>query len=394
MSRYGGVNLRLVAKNDCCGCGACVQRCPVGCIALKEDAAGFGYPVVDVGKCIRCGACTDACPILHIRQSQPVVRCNVAKSKRNDLRRVSSSGGVFPELAHRILGMGGVVYGAAFSSDWSVVMQRADNHKGVKALFGSKYVQADVGESFKEAEKDLKEGRWVLYSGTPCLIAGFKNYLGKEYVKLLTVDFICHGVPSPGVWRTYLQEELQRCQCDSRLTAVRFRDKVLGWRKYCFVMEYGYGERVVRWLHWNNPFEKGFLGDLFLRSSCHVCKYRNLNSGSDITLGDFWRARSMCPKFYDELGVSIVLAKTTNGAKWLEGCGLAECDMEFSVVAQSNESLMCSPRRSDECKAFWSEYVRTGSAISLINKLIPDGFGHNRLRSLVGWLVYEIRRWL
>ena len=198
--------INIEDKKQCCGCSACVQRCPKQCIVMKEDEEGFLYPVADKDVCIDCNLCEQVCPVLRQREEREPLDVYAAFNKNEEVRMQSSSGGVFTALAESIIKEGGVVFGARFNEDWEVVHDYVETVEGLSAFRGSKYVQSRIGCTFSQAEQFLKQGRKVLFSGTPCQIAGLKLFLRKEYENLLSVDFICHGVPSPGVWRQYLNE--------------------------------------------------------------------------------------------------------------------------------------------------------------------------------------------
>lgn len=198
-------------KKDCCGCSACVQRCPKQCISLHEDAEGFLYPNVDENICIGCGLCEKVCPVVNQSDEHEPLAVYAAMNPDESIRMQSSSGGVFTLLAEKVLAEGGVLFGACFNERWEVVHDFVETKEELARFRGSKYVQSKVGDTFRLAEDFLKQGRTVLYSGTPCQIAGLKLFLRKSYDNLLAVDFICHGVPSPGVFRTYLQNEINRC---------------------------------------------------------------------------------------------------------------------------------------------------------------------------------------
>ena len=205
--------IEIKDKKDCCGCSACVQRCPKQCITLKEDNEGFLYPIVDKKTCIDCGLCEKVCPILHQGEPQKPLKVYAAKNLNEEIRRQSSSGGIFTLLAEQVIQEGGVVFGARFDENWEVKHDYTETIEGLAVFRGSKYVQSRIEDNYKKAEEFLKQGRKVLFSGTPCQIAGLKRFLRKEYEELLTVDFVCHGVPSPGVWRKYLKETVAR-MCD------------------------------------------------------------------------------------------------------------------------------------------------------------------------------------
>lgn len=202
--------IKVKDKSRCCGCEACVSSCPVQCIDLVMDKEGFLYPQVDVTRCIDCGKCEKVCPELVEAGEGKATGVYAAKNPDDEVRRASSSGGIFTLLAKYVLAENGVVFGARFDKDWNVVHDYTESKEGLGAFRGSKYVQSRTGETFKQAERFLKAGRKVLFSGTPCQIMGLKRYLRREYDNLLTVDFVCHGVPSPLVWRKYIEETLVR----------------------------------------------------------------------------------------------------------------------------------------------------------------------------------------
>ena len=313
-------------KKDCCGCSACVQKCPRQCIILKEDNEGFLYPKVDNENCIDCGLCEKVCPVLHQGNSCKPIKVYAAKNMNEEIRQQSSSGGIFTLLAEKTIQEGGIVFGARFDENWEVVHDYTETIGGLKAFRGSKYVQSRMQDNYRKAEAFLKCGRKVLFSGTPCQIAGLKCFLRKEYENLLTVDFVCHGVPSPSVWRKYLKETVAR-MCDknsvsadpismdnARVESISFRDKSLGWKKFSFALTLSATTRSgvkntvsICEVYPKNIFMKGFLANLYLRPSCYNCAARCGKSGSDITIGDLWGASSIIGNEDDDKGTSLVL---------------------------------------------------------------------------------------
>lgn len=336
----------ITDKKKCCGCSACVQRCPKQCIRLEEDTEGFLYPQVDEETCIKCGLCEKVCPILNQADKLSVLEVLAVKNPNDEERMNSSSGGVFLPLAREVIKQGGVVFGAVYDESWEVHHVYAEKIEDVYPMMGSKYLQSKIGNSFKDAERFLKQGREVMFVGSPCQIAGLRTYLrNKEYPNLLAVDFLCHGVPSPGVWRRYLAEtyggydakEQSRLQATagknsvllSSLNAtspigdIKFRDKrESGWKKYRFVVRQKSASKADQNtvlssdIHYDNPFMRGFLSDIYLRPSCYACKCKNGVNHSDMTIADFWGINQIAPEFDDDKGVGLVLLNTKKGEEY------------------------------------------------------------------------------
>lgn len=338
--------IHITDKKNCCGCSACVQRCPKQCIRLEEDTEGFLYPQVDEETCIKCGLCEKVCPILNQADKLSVLEVLAVKNPDDEERMNSSSGGVFLPLAREVINQGGVVFGAVYDESWEVHHVYAEKIGDVYPMMGSKYLQSKIGNSFKDAERFLKQGREVLFVGSPCQIAGLRTYLrNKQYPNLLAVDFLCHGVPSPGVWRRYLAEtyggydakEQSRLQATagknsvllSSLNAtspigdIKFRDKrESGWKKFRFVVRQKSASKADQNtvlssdIHYMNPFMQGFLFDIYLRPSCYACKCKNGVSHSDMTIADFWGINQSAPEFDDDKGVGLVLLNTKKGEEY------------------------------------------------------------------------------
>ena len=366
-------------KKDCCGCGACVQRCPKSCISMREDNEGFLYPEVDKEMCIDCGLCEKVCPVINqSKERQPLV-VYAAKHKDEQIRLASSSGGAFTAIAEPVIEEGGVVFGAKFDKDWSVIHDYTETKEGLAAFRGSKYVQSRIGESYKNAEAFLKTGRKVLFSGTPCQIAGLKRFLCKEYDNLLTVDFICHGVPSPGVWREYLKEETAR-QCggknsvlfhpkdnlgDVRIENISFRDKRLGWKKFSFALTLsvpdGHGAKNTVLLSEplnENIFLRGFLANLYLRPSCHACPAKKFKSGSDVTIGDFWGVQNVMPEIDDDKGVSALMVNSLKLDVCFRNSKIKKWSTHYNSILRYNPSIEKSVKLSDKRECYFNKIKR------------------------------------
>lgn len=221
--------IHITDKKKCCGCSACVQRCPKQCISLTEDEEGFLYPYVNEESCVECGLCEKICPILNPQEETFPLQVIAAKNTNTEERLGSSSGGLFLPLAKSIINEGGIVFGADYDSNWEVHHVGVENISGLYALMMSKYLQSRIENTYKEAEKFLKCGRKVMFVGTPCQIAGLHGFLRhKVYPNLLTIDVVCHGAPSPGVWRQYLAETYSEEEfIKSRLKAAAGKNSVL-----------------------------------------------------------------------------------------------------------------------------------------------------------------------
>ena len=328
--------INIVNKTDCCGCNACAQRCPKQCIIMKADDEGFLYPIVDKETCIECGLCEKVCPVMNQAKPQQPLKVYAAYNKNEDVRIQSSSGGIFTLLAEETIKKGGVVFGVKFNKYWMPEFDYTENVKGIAQFRGSKYVQAIVGNAYKRAEEILKAGRDVLFCGTPCQIAGLKKFLRKEYDNLLTVDIICHGVPSPKVWNMYLKEICCSLYKDlpvekkqtvltmgetykSCIEAISFRSKITGWKKYSFLIKLYFpnsnGKNSVLFTekYFKNSFMRAFLHDIITRPSCYACPTKQGKSHSDITIADFWGLNRVDPAFDDDRGCGAILINTANG---------------------------------------------------------------------------------
>lgn len=386
--------INIIDKKNCCGCNACVQHCPKSCITMQEDEEGFLYPIVDQEVCIDCGLCEKVCPVLNQGEERKPLQVYAANNTNEEIRMQSSSGGVFTLLAETIIQEGGVVFGARFNDDWEVIHDYTETQEGLATFRGSKYVQSRIGDSYCQAEQFLKKGRKVLFSGTPCQIAGLNLFLRKEYNNLLTVDFICHGVPSPGVWKSYLEEliALQGNRKNSVLShskpiilnsirdisRIEFRNKRLGWKKYSFALTLsvpvGHGTKNTVLLsepYNENIFMKGFLADLYLRPSCYACPAKCLKSGSDITVGDYWGIQNVMPEIDDDKGICCLMVNTDKGGQLLPSKEWIEYrNSDYSTVIKYNMACIVSVAPNLKRKLFFDKYQRTNSLIRLIDNIL------------------------
>lgn len=303
-------------KQDCCGCSSCVHVCPKQCISMEEDHEGFLYPKVDEYRCIDCHLCEMKCPIINPKRlnSIYVPQVYAAISKNTEVRIQSSSGGVFSLFAEQILLEGGLVYGASFDKKFFVRHTRIDSLENLFELRGSKYVQSCMGDIFSLVKKDLKNGRKVLFSGTPCQVEGLLSSLGKDAYNenLITIDFICHGVPSPKVWKKYVQEKRKILGED--INIISFREKKWGWRSFCLYIETVTGKSYRKILTFDK-YMQAFLRNISLRPSCYNCQFKKEYRHSDVTLADYWGIQNIDRSMFDGKGTSMVLINSDKGNK-------------------------------------------------------------------------------
>lgn len=344
--------IKLLSKADCVGCGGCAQRCPAGCIAMQADTQGFLYPKIDSAKCIDCGLCERVCPVINQGQTREPMQSFCAWHDDESIRKASSSGGIFTALAQHIIDKGGVVFGARFDGQMDVCHDFAENMDAVAAFRGSKYVQSKIGNTYIQAEKFLKDGRWVLYSGSPCQIAGLKRFLRKEYKNLLTVDVACHSVPSPKVWQAYLASIGV-----GGIRSINFRDKRCGWRSYGVVIQGAQGEASYQRAG-VNAYMQGFLKDLYSRPSCFECPAKCGKSGSDFTLADFWGVWEELPNVDDSMGVSAVMCNTDHAVAILKELSCIKLvEVKYDDIVKHNGALVHSAIRPKESDLFWAKFM-------------------------------------
>lgn len=304
-------------KNNCCGCGACYSICPKKCITMVEDSEGFLYPQIDKDLCINCGLCKKVCPFIGENKVNNVIQAYGCNHNNAQTREKSSSGGVFTALCEKVLENNGVVFGAGYSDDFSVVHKMIEKSEDIHQIRGSKYVQSLIGDCYTQCKEKLEAQKQVLFSGTPCQILGLKKYLKKDYDNLLCVEIICHGVPSPKFWEFHINN--LKKQFDSEIKAVSFRDKEISWREYMLSVNFDNGLIYSKRAN-VDTYLKGFSSDLFLRPSCSHCKAKAYASNSDIILGDFWGIWKYqdYQTLYDNKGTTAVLVLSEKGKRMFD----------------------------------------------------------------------------
>ena len=369
----------------CCGCTACYAVCPKNAITMQADSEGFKYPVIDKDKCIDCGLCCKVCPLdIKLEKTEDKQIAVACTAKDENFTKQSSSGGVFAILANIFIKKQAVIYGAAFDDDWNVKHIRVNQKEDLKKLYTSKYVQSDMTDNFKFVKADLDSGKEVLFAGTPCQVSGLKSYLGKDYDNLTTVDFICHGVPSPLVWKSYINEKVESLK--SKITDISFRNKKDGWKNYYFMVKTSNGN-INYEKAGDNIYMNGFSKDLYLRPSCYDCKFKTLNRASDITLADFWGIDKVLPEMYDKKGVSLCWTSSEKGseilAEVLKQTVYKKVDLQEAV--RHNPSAIKSVNVHKNRDKFFEEFAESHDDVTKLIKKYYD------TRSLRKRLSYKIR---
>ena len=333
------INIQLASTDQCTGCAACASVCPTNSITMREDNEGFLQPHIDAETCVNCHKCEKTCPIITPIEISTDFETQVyaAINKDEEVRMKSSSGGMFHALAKWTIEQGGVVFGAGFEGI-HLKQQYVESLDELAILMGSKYIQSDVADSYKQAKTFLKEDRWVLYSGTPCQIAGLKRFLGKDYEKLVTVDLICRGVPSPRIFESYIKRLQTKIQAQD-IKNISFRYNI----DYYFNLSYK--DKNGFWRQYKdacnkNPYFSYFLRCIF-RASCYQCQYRSIDASyADFTIGDCWTAEKNHPQIADGKGVSSVVIHTEKAGTLFEDLkGTLKWDAEnISNIKERYES--------------------------------------------------------
>lgn len=377
--------IKINDKQQCCGCSSCVQVCPKQCIKFKEDADGFRYPIIDNELCIDCGLCERVCPCINQDEYRIPIKVYAGVNPDEKIRLQSSSGGVFTSIAEAILQKDGVVFGAKFNDKFEVVHSYVESIDSLNEFRGSKYVQSIIGTSYYDAKCFLEEGRFVLFTGTPCQIAGLRKFLRKQYDNLLCVDVVCHGVPSPLVWKEYLNYILSKegVDCDkfdipSKEIGISFRDKNrTGWKNYGFSIRIHKSNSVKCFIHETlkeNLYLEIFQHNLGLRPSCYLCPAKKGESGSDITIADFWRICDYYPELDDDKGISLIMCYTQKGIEFIKSLNINLTETTYQNALLGNRSIEKSalPTRYDA--EFWPAFHEKGmiGCKKLIDKYYPS----------------------
>ena len=358
--------IEIKDKSKCSGCSACYSVCPKNCISMIEDEEGFLYPTVNKDDCIECGLCEKVCPLEeHNNKKNGVVSSCIIQNKDKEVLLQSTSGGSFTPIAEYVLRQNGVVFGVEMTSDDFIIRHtKVEKKEELLKFRSSKYVQSSVGDTFKDAKNELENGRMVCFSGTPCQIQGFKNFLKKDYENLITVDVVCRGVPSPGMWRDYV-EKLQQLD---KVQEVVFRDKGLGYQYSTMKVKYANGAvkrngiEADQWL-------RMFFSGLSLRPSCPTCNFRTTDRCSDFTIWDCFNVSDLTNTLDETKGATRMLIHTQKGMQIFDkiNCSFNFVEAPTNVVAKGiKETFFLDKNRNN----FISDY-KSMSMDSLLEKWVP-----------------------
>lgn len=352
---------------------------------MENDQEGFWYPEVDYSQCIECGMCIRVCPIIQIpkkeHDEQVAPLAYAAYNKDESVRLDSSSGGLFTLIAEEVIGAGGVVFGARFDDEFNAVHDYAECLDDLDAFRGSKYVQSNIGTSYEKAREFLQEGRLVLFTGTPCQIAGLKYYLGRNYDNLLCQDIVCHGVPSPKVWQKYVSYREERAGALAR--RISFRRKDGGWKKFSVSFSFKNNTEYIQ-IHNKDLYMQAFLKDICLRPSCHACHFKTINRDSDLTLADFWGIQNIAPDLDDDKGTSFVIVHSEKGHELLESIQDQIFGQEVDVWdgAKYNSAMLKSVAKHPKREEFFAT-LENEDLDSLIERLCRDKLTVRMKRKLI-----------
>lgn len=393
--------IKLIDKKNCCGCSACSQVCPKKCITMKMDEEGFSYPSIDKSICVNCGLCEKVCPIINVEPERINENQTAYLLQLNDerIRKESTSGGAFTAISNWILEQGGCVYGAQLeyreksdcskNNGWFVYHKKADDKADLSFFRNSKYVQSDLGNCFKEIRELLKADRWVLFSGTPCQIEGLHHYLRRQKKdKLVLVDVVCYGIPSPGVFRDYM--EWKQKEIGGNFSRILFREKRLCYNYTSFSI---YNKNASLNYHSGvekEPFMRSFFSNINVRPSCYECRFKKRFRVSDFTIWDCYDVKKFSKNF-DENGTNRVLIHSELGRKIFEEIKPSikfEPFKDIESFISDEIALVQSVPKNSRREAFFEDYT-TMDIASLMQKWFPTTI-KVRINSILRMLAYKL----
>lgn len=372
-------------KEDCCGCKACANACPQDAISFVADEHGFHYPTINEEKCIGCHKCIRVCDFQKKGEfGRHALEGYAARHKEHDVYNNSTSGGAFTALAEWMIQRGGIVYGCVFDEHFSPIHIGVDSIEGISAMRGSKYAQSDVGLAYREIKTRLSEGKYILFTGTPCQVAGLYAFLGKSDIsKLLTADLICHGVPSGKTLSKYIGYLEKKNH--SKVDSIKFRSKFYGWTCPSVEVHFKNG-KVDRRITGKNIYYSNFNNRNLQRLSCFRCKYACSSRCGDITIGDFWGFHKANLKMTYKEGVSCCLLNTPKALDLFKSLHLNVEKVDPDLIIQGNYHL----RKPSPKGRKWNTIMNTVDRKGFDSLTIWYLFYQDILKSSLKRKVYKI----
>lgn len=370
---------QIIEKKDCTGCEACLNICSHNAIQMKRDNEGFDYPKINQSICVDCGLCKKVCPVLNYanlsqkrNENNDIQKAFAAKIKDEKYRSISSSGGIFPAIANYVLSQGGFIVGAAFDSKYNVYHKIISSSDELEEIQASKYTQSKIGLIYKDIKRYLQSGKLVFFTGMACQVEGLKLFLQKEYDNLYTADLICMGIPSPGVWRTYLDTNFK----EEKIQNINFKDKTYGWRNFSLRIETD--KRLFLEKGFDNAFFQCMFKTYTLRPSCFHCPFKKVERLSDFTLADCWGTINEVPQLDDNKGLSAVVIHSSKGIHLWEKLGytLDMAEVNLTSIIKHNDNLVKNKQSHHKRNDFYY-YLNQKSPKKAFKK-----FGKNSNKSL------------
>lgn len=381
--------IEIKDKKKCCGCTACFNKCPVSCISMRQDEEGFYYPVVDINKCIFCGLCEEACPIVNPSDKYDIGKAFAVQHKDSETLYHSAAGGAYSALGEYILERNGVVYGAAYNEKMVVEHVRVFTKEQLPVFRSSKYVQSYQRDMFKSVEQDIKEGKLVCYSGTPCQIAGLRKYLGIDYDNLITVDLVCKGVGSPKVLKQYV--DLMKKKYESDIVGMNFKRKTYGYHSSTMSVDFDNGKSYSMG-GITDLMMRSFRANICLRPSCYECAFKGKDRVSDLTIFDCWNYKHLTGKKDNDKGHTSVLVHTNKGLEMLKQCDdkLTIDIIDRDKAIELDGVMVCNsvgihPRRNNFMKDLESDGLEVAVFNNIPIKVIE------RLLDSSKWVLHKMR---
>lgn len=362
--------IQIKEKKNCCGCTACYNICPVKAIIMEPDEEGFLYPKVDGEKCVECGMCEKVCPVLHRENHDEKTEGYIIRYTDKKIVEESTSGGAFTAFAEYLMSKGYVVYGAGYDNDMQVVCKMASKLEEVKEMRGSKFVQSYLGITFQNIKRQLKQGEKILFTGTPCQVSGLISYLGSKPKNLICIDFVCRGVPSPSLWKNYI--DMMEAKYRSKMIGARFKHKTYGYHTTTMKVDFAngktwYGSGRV------DPMMKAFVNELASRPSCHACAFKGVERQSDITMFDCYEFSKITGMKDDDKGYSSVFIHTEVGKKLLVALDGKIICYETSIddLVNKNGVMVSSSSKPNRLRTIFYKYAENYPIDKAIQKIAP-----------------------